>query len=424
MPGLISADELLKTKSVPELRKLVSILNEDANSKKVELQHLVGSKYHDFIESADSITQMLEYACIVQEKIPDLWGKKIHGLITSSKELLDSIPQNTVEAPLGLVGRLEIDVVAADEVSLDVNNCSSSSVWKFLEKKDLYNAAKTVMFAELLVGEELTRFPADGLSKNTLFAHIKGACGGSGGSGAFSTVGVDVLTIQNTLFLTDVVLDEVMMALLCADVGGGEWSVAEKCKLLSVLSVLKRCESEVDVCQIYLNFVTLKVRNIEHQMKTLIQRMRDDQKSGDSSVGASSAVVQLLKDAIACLQTAIVDMYQIFISPAGSLHSSQLSLCTNQFVEGLIGDYLKATLGDSSGANASSLSRSFLNSIRKPALNQAIHSLFVRQWLLTDTIPGLSHLCHDWIMLVTQELSSSLGQEHTCHDSLREHDCG
>lgn len=424
---MISADELLKTKSVPELRKLVSILHDDANSKKIELQHLVGSKYHDFIESADSITEMLEFACVVEDKIPDLWGKNIHGLITSSKDLLANIPQIQSQKvqPLISNGLNNDDLsVGNGDLSLNVSSCNSSAVWKFLEKRDIFNAAKTIMLAELLVGEEIEHRSFS--SKESLFDHIQNNFGGA----RLSVAGVDVSSLQNTLFLKDVVFDEAMMMLLCGDMDGQECSVAEKSKLLSVLSALKGCESDMEVCQMYLNGVTLKVRNMEQQIKTLIQRMREEHKTAnDSSSGTivgeeSDGIVQLLKDAILCLQTAIVDMFHLFISPVGSIHSSQFALCSNQLMEGLVGDYLLAAdAPNKSNSNkatvkdvAASLVQSYLKSTRTPVSNGAVHSKFVSQWLQTDILPGLSQLCHDWIMLVTQAQvqSSSLGvQQHS-----------
>jgi hypothetical protein len=53
-----SAEELLKTRSIPDLRELVQTLETDAVSKVSELQSMVGSKYHDFIQSADAISAM------------------------------------------------------------------------------------------------------------------------------------------------------------------------------------------------------------------------------------------------------------------------------------------------------------------------------------------------------------------------------
>ena len=61
-----SADELLKTRTIPELRDLVNSLENDGNSKITELQVMVGSKYHDFIQSADAISAMQEKSEFLQ----------------------------------------------------------------------------------------------------------------------------------------------------------------------------------------------------------------------------------------------------------------------------------------------------------------------------------------------------------------------
>ena len=58
MSLLASADELLRTRTIPQLRDLVYSLENDGNSKITELQVMVGSKYHDFIQSADAIAIM------------------------------------------------------------------------------------------------------------------------------------------------------------------------------------------------------------------------------------------------------------------------------------------------------------------------------------------------------------------------------
>ena len=53
-------DNLLKSKSISELRELVQNLRAKSGSKKEELQLMVGSKYHEFIQSADTIATMKE----------------------------------------------------------------------------------------------------------------------------------------------------------------------------------------------------------------------------------------------------------------------------------------------------------------------------------------------------------------------------
>ena len=64
-----SADDLLKTRTIPDLRKLVYSLSADADGKQSELRSMVGSKYHDFIQSADAISKMRDAAYIISERL-------------------------------------------------------------------------------------------------------------------------------------------------------------------------------------------------------------------------------------------------------------------------------------------------------------------------------------------------------------------
>jgi hypothetical protein len=81
------ADDLLKTKSIAVLRNLVASLENDANSKKTELQHMVGSKYHDFIQSADTITSMNERSAEV-DKMMGEFSSSTRSLVQNISELL------------------------------------------------------------------------------------------------------------------------------------------------------------------------------------------------------------------------------------------------------------------------------------------------------------------------------------------------
>ena len=55
----LSAEDLLKTKTVPEL---------------------IGSKYHDFVESADTIKKMLIASTVIDECVTNIWKSKIYPL--------------------------------------------------------------------------------------------------------------------------------------------------------------------------------------------------------------------------------------------------------------------------------------------------------------------------------------------------------
>lgn len=130
----LSAEELLKTKSVPELRDLVISLEKDAKLKQVELQQLVGSKYHDFVESADTIKKMFVVSSEVEECVPNIWDKKIRPLIDQVAELNtkynSSFTNSKSDENLSSLG---------DFKAFPFN---STAVWCNLESKNVFQATK------------------------------------------------------------------------------------------------------------------------------------------------------------------------------------------------------------------------------------------------------------------------------------------
>jgi hypothetical protein len=54
----VSMEELVQTKSVDELRVIAAQVQREADTRQKELQLMVGSRYHEFIESADTISGM------------------------------------------------------------------------------------------------------------------------------------------------------------------------------------------------------------------------------------------------------------------------------------------------------------------------------------------------------------------------------
>ena len=147
-----SAQELLKTKSIPELRDLVQTLEKDAVSKVTELQAMVGSKYHDFIQSADAIAQM-------QGKSEYLEGN-INGFVT----LAEDVAMHTKE----LLSRTAIDTnPSSSQVNHAKVSCvghgrmttllplDGSSVWNCLEDCDIYNAAAVVVQSQVVLDVSL-----------------------------------------------------------------------------------------------------------------------------------------------------------------------------------------------------------------------------------------------------------------------------
>ncbi len=92
------ADDLLKTRTIPELRDLISTLEKDANGKKTELQQMVGSKYHDFIQSADKITEMKVKSDLIEKQIVQFWKRNQDVIIKAQDLLNQTMPENNRKA--------------------------------------------------------------------------------------------------------------------------------------------------------------------------------------------------------------------------------------------------------------------------------------------------------------------------------------
>jgi hypothetical protein len=89
-----SADELLKTRTIPELRDLVFSLENDGNSKITELQVMVGSKYHDFIQSADAIAAMQQKSEFLESNLCRFLQLS-QDVVTKTRDLLSRTVDNT-----------------------------------------------------------------------------------------------------------------------------------------------------------------------------------------------------------------------------------------------------------------------------------------------------------------------------------------
>lgn len=69
------ADDLLKNKPIADLRVLIKQLNKDAEDKKTELRSMVGSQYHQFIQSADKISEMHDQSKVLLASLDQFWER-------------------------------------------------------------------------------------------------------------------------------------------------------------------------------------------------------------------------------------------------------------------------------------------------------------------------------------------------------------
>jgi hypothetical protein len=68
------AEELLKSRSINELKSLVQQLKDDGEAKQTELQGMVGSQYLEFIQSADKILDMTSRSSSIVNNLTDFWN--------------------------------------------------------------------------------------------------------------------------------------------------------------------------------------------------------------------------------------------------------------------------------------------------------------------------------------------------------------
>jgi hypothetical protein len=133
---MLSAEELLRSTNIRELRRLVVDLDGQAGNKKAELQTMVASKYHDFIQSADSIKSM-------QTKAEGM-NSKLGTFLQSSQNLVarTAVLQNTSTDQRYSSSSSKL---ASHSNELDeVFQLSASSVWFYLENCIVSKAAVVV----------------------------------------------------------------------------------------------------------------------------------------------------------------------------------------------------------------------------------------------------------------------------------------
>lgn len=86
------ADDLLKSRTIGDLRSLIQGLRNDAQSKRSELQSMVGSQYHEFIQSADKIAKMDEQSKTLTASLDKFWSQN-QQVIQNVNRLLGQKPQ-------------------------------------------------------------------------------------------------------------------------------------------------------------------------------------------------------------------------------------------------------------------------------------------------------------------------------------------
>lgn len=140
------ADDLLRNRPISDLRVLIKQLHDDGEEKKRELRRMVGSQYHEFIQSADNLagmhTQSQQMLAVLDKfwKQCDSFVKEVHGFLDGKTNVNKNKLGSTDNARFV---RTEDIVTFAD----------SSSLWRDLGRCDVYSATLRVL-AALAAGNE------------------------------------------------------------------------------------------------------------------------------------------------------------------------------------------------------------------------------------------------------------------------------
>ena len=166
---ILPADELLKTKTIKELRILVETLNNDSLSKQTELQVMVGSKYHDFIQSANEITEMKKRSEIIQLKLSK-FDKLCYELINNTNYMLQAKDimnnsynnnQNSFETQINIQINTQIQSNTQTNIQTSVQThvqtqellllFNSEKIWYYLNECNIFNASLIIITAKILL---------------------------------------------------------------------------------------------------------------------------------------------------------------------------------------------------------------------------------------------------------------------------------
>lgn len=83
----------IKSQNISNLKSFVLSLESESFSKKSELQQVVGSKYHDFIQSGHHIESMHEFSKNIETSVLQFDLHSQH-LLDATKKILQYTPQD------------------------------------------------------------------------------------------------------------------------------------------------------------------------------------------------------------------------------------------------------------------------------------------------------------------------------------------
>lgn len=157
------ADDLLKNKPIADLRVLIKQLNKDAEDKKTELRSMVGSQYHQFIQSADKISEMHDQSKVLLASLDQFWERN-QDFVSQMQRFLHKDAQTTSAGQqleklrsgksrrLVLTGTsprvaVAVAVHGPRSCSWSPTDVTPSQLWKDIGDCDVYRAATRILVA-------------------------------------------------------------------------------------------------------------------------------------------------------------------------------------------------------------------------------------------------------------------------------------
>ena len=130
----MAAEELLRTRTVPELREICQRLEVEAAQKQRELQTMVGSKYRDFIQSTDAIDFMNQRAVTATRSLDSFW--------TRGQELIENIHRLYSDASAAQAAEPAPETAAiTSTMAIGISSVSSEVLWTCLGDCNVFDAS-------------------------------------------------------------------------------------------------------------------------------------------------------------------------------------------------------------------------------------------------------------------------------------------
>ncbi|CAL1292405.1 unnamed protein product [Larinioides sclopetarius] len=138
----MGTDILFENHTIKEIQEIEKKLRNDIERKKEELRQMVGERYRDLMEAADTITEMKEIAESVTCCVKSIEDSSIHLQNSSLQNgILSAIQEEVAQKKK----RNELLYIVASQIKILMD--SPTKIWSFIENKDFVCALSLYLLA-------------------------------------------------------------------------------------------------------------------------------------------------------------------------------------------------------------------------------------------------------------------------------------